>query len=107
MTNEKFKQHVLKCAKMEDMDLLNNQLHAVLGLVGEAGEFADEVKKAWIYRGESLSDNYKLVEELGDVLWYVFLCAEVLGVSIENLQTTNVDKLKLKYPEDFKEDINV
>lgn len=39
-----------------------------LGLVGEAGEVADLVKK-WVLHGHEL-DKPKLIKELGDVLWY-------------------------------------
>ena len=51
-------------------------LNGCLGLIGEAGEIVDLVKK---WRFQSFKDTpfpkEKLVEECGDVLWY---CAELL-----------------------------
>ena len=46
-------------------------LHGVLGVVTEAGEIADVLKKHLIY-GKTL-DKVNLKEELGDVAWYVAL----------------------------------
>ena len=40
---------------------------AALGLTGEAGEFADLVKK-WYAQGHPL-DRARMIEELGDLLW--------------------------------------
>lgn len=40
-----------------------------LGLLGESGEVADLVKKA-LERGKEV-DRQRIVEELGDVLWYM------------------------------------
>jgi NTP pyrophosphatase (non-canonical NTP hydrolase) len=57
-----------------------------LALCGEAGEFANVVKKNW--RGDGgpdgvLNRKAKLVEELADVANYAFLIAECLGVDLE------------------------
>lgn len=43
-----------------------------MGLNGEAGECIDLLKK-YLYQGHEL-DREKMIEELGDVLWY---CAEL------------------------------
>lgn len=47
-------------------------LNAALGLCGEAGEFADIVKKI-TFQGHpyDLDACAKLYKELGDILWYV------------------------------------
>lgn len=74
-------------------------LNAALGLAGESGEVADLIKKAK-FQGHPLDED-KLVEELGDVLWYVALAAEVLGVSLEDIMHRNIDKLWSRYPAGF------
>ena len=70
-----------------------------LGLTGESGEFADLVKKH-LFQGHEL-DREKLIDELGDVLWYVFEGARVLGVAPSDIADRNISKLRKRYPEGF------
>lgn len=41
------------------------------------------------------------MKELGDCLWYIALAAEVLGISMDTIAQTNVDKLLKRYPDGF------
>lgn len=70
--------------------------YLVLGLVGESGEVADKVKKCIRDSGGvlSASGKEKLVDELGDVLWYVARLSEVLDVSLSDVATRNLEKLQ-------------
>jgi NTP pyrophosphatase (non-canonical NTP hydrolase) len=74
--------------------------YPTLGLAGEAGEFADKVKKLWrnknIQEGTQLSeeDKQSLELELGDVMWYVSALARRLGSSLENIAEKNITKLR-------------
>ena len=70
--------------------------YTVLGLVGEAGEIANKVKK-FIRDGH---DEEELVEkinevndELGDVLWYVAAVAQAFGTNLESVAKNNLWKL--------------
>ncbi len=72
-----------------------------LGIAGEAGEVADMVKKH-VGHGHPL-DRDALVEELGDVLWYVAAIATLHGLTLGDVATTNVAKLRLRYPDGFSE----
>lgn len=74
---------------------------AALGLNGEAGEFADIVKKVY-YQGH-LSSPDELAKELGDVLWYISLASDVIGVPIEQIARMNLKKLEERYPDGFSE----
>lgn len=68
-----------------------------LGLAGEAGEVADEVKK-YLFHGKPL-DRDHLVKEIGDVLWYVDRLLIWLGASMSDAMAANVRKLANRYPD--------
>jgi NTP pyrophosphatase (non-canonical NTP hydrolase) len=76
-----------------------NPIYPALGLVGEAGEVAEKIKKLWRNelktRGADYSAEQKneIVKELGDVLWYVAALAREIGSSIEDVARTNSVKL--------------
>jgi NTP pyrophosphatase (non-canonical NTP hydrolase) len=74
-------------------------LISALGLAGEAGEVADEVKK-W-YGHDKPQDRAKLIKELGDVLWYCASVCDDMGLLLGDVMTANIDKLKLRYPDGF------
>lgn len=69
--------------------------YTTLGLVGEAGEIANKVKK--IIRDDngelSFEKRVELVSELGDVLWYVANLASELKVDLDKVASTNINKL--------------
>ena len=61
-----------------------------LGLVGEAGEVAEKIKK--FFRDENFSKE-EIVKELGDVLFYVTALANHIGSDLETVMNKNLDKL--------------
>ncbi len=71
-------------------------LEKVLGLVGEAGETADKMKKIIRDKDGRISEDDKreVAKELGDVLWYVANIARYLGVSLEEVAEMNLEKLE-------------
>jgi NTP pyrophosphatase (non-canonical NTP hydrolase) len=71
-----------------------------LGLAGEAGEFADSIKKMVFHRhGEITHDQ--LAKELGDVLWYVAALASKLGYTLAEIMEMNIGKLRTRYPNGY------
>ena len=80
----------------------NLLLQGVMGMSGESGEALDIVKKV-MFQGHELNETTKehLIRELGDVLWYVATTAEALGVPLETVMQTNIDKLRNRYPKAF------
>lgn len=87
-----------KTANMSLSDL-GQLINGGLGIAGEAGEVADEIKK-YAYQGHDL-DKEKLKKELGDVLWYVALTASALSIPLSEIATGNIDKLRARYGEVF------
>lgn len=81
--------------------IITTLVHAQLGLTTEVGELADAVKKFLIY-GQKL-DRENVIEECGDILWYLTLALDTIGSSVDEAMQNNVNKLKLRYPEKFTE----
>ncbi len=78
---------------------------AALGLAGEAGEFANMVKKLTAH-GHDIPPN-ELADELGDVLWYLAEAASACGLQLGDIAQQNVDKLRLRYPEGFSQERSI
>ena len=62
-----------------------------LGLLGEAGEVAEKIKKK--FRDNNRIEPKEIVKELGDVLFYTVALANFYGYSLEEIIEINVDKL--------------
>lgn len=82
-------------------DIEKERLIAALGLVGEAGELAEMVKKE-IGHGHP-QERAALARELGDVLWYVAHNASLLGLDLDEIAAQNIAKLRARYPEGFSD----
>ena len=67
----------------------------VMGVAGEAGEVVEKWKKIVAYKDGKISaeDKRELIKELGDVVWYIAVLANSLGVSLEEVLQLNLDKL--------------
>lgn len=74
-------------------------LHASMGLVTEAAEIVDVLKKNHAY-GKDI-DRVNLIEELGDLLWYVPLMCRALDVRMSDVAQLNIEKLQARYPHKF------
>ena len=69
-------------------------VYPALGLCGEAGEVADEIKKT-VGGDRPLEEvTGNIADELGDVLWYLAILADDLEVDLEDVAKWNVDKLQ-------------
>ncbi|MED0993632.1 nucleoside triphosphate pyrophosphohydrolase family protein [Bacillus nitratireducens] len=85
-------------------------LNAALGLMGEAGEVADIVKKAIFHGhgfdpahcpGEEEGNTHKIALELGDILYYISIMSHEIGYTLEDIAQMNIAKLAKRYPDGF------
>jgi NTP pyrophosphatase (non-canonical NTP hydrolase) len=66
-------------------------IYPALALNGEAGEFAEKVKKAW--RDNAPLNVAEAMKELGDVLWYIDAAAKDMGRTLEEVAQMNLNKI--------------
>ena len=76
-------------------------LHAALGMVTEAAEMADMLKKH-IFANKPL-DLVNASEEIGDELWYAAKAIRAIQSNMKAVMTQNINKLQLRYSEKFCE----
>lgn len=70
-------------------------LHMGVGVCGEAGELIDAIKKHVVYRKPL--DIPNIVEELGDLEFYLEGIRQALGLDRDVILTRNIEKLTLRY----------
>ncbi len=79
---------------VETMILTSGETRIVentLGLVGEAGEVAEKIKKK--LRDGSKVQPLEVIKELGDVVFYATALANAFGSSLAEVQHVNQEKL--------------
>ncbi|MDB4888141.1 MAG: MazG nucleotide pyrophosphohydrolase [Gemmatimonadetes bacterium] len=77
-------------------------LDAACGLAEEAGEVLAHVRKH-VMQGRPL-DRAAAAEELGDALWCIAALARSLGLSLGEVGTGNLAKLRARHPDGFSAD---
>lgn len=85
------------------MQTRNQQILTVsemcLGLAGESGEVTDYLKK--VYFHDHPLERNKLINELGDTLWYLTALCTIHQIDLERIAEANIQKLKGRYPNGF------
>jgi NTP pyrophosphatase (non-canonical NTP hydrolase) len=97
MTFEEYQKQALDTDSSLGHNTLSPDFMAVtLGLMSEAGEFGEKMKKIyWAKKGLWDNEDKKaLAKELGDVLWYVSSLSNHVGVPLEEIAKANLEKLK-------------
>lgn len=67
-------------------------VHALLGIATESGELLELI---------GTQERGKLIDEAGDVLWYLAMLFRALGTNFEEVMERNIKKLPVRYPEKF------
>lgn len=78
---------------------------AALGLVCEAGEAGDVIKK-YLFQGHELNADH-LMEELGDTFFYMTVIMQVMGLTLTDVITANQKKRAERYPNGFSIDNSI
>jgi len=70
--------------------------YTALGLAGEVGEICNEIKK--VYRDDdgvvTAERRADLVDEFGDVLWYLARVTDELNIDMQDVLERNIAKLE-------------
>lgn len=72
-----------------------DMIHAIMGISGEAGELLDAIKKHVIYNKPL--DLVNVVEEIGDLEFYLEQLRQRLGITREETLAANIAKLSVRY----------
>jgi len=70
-------------------------VYPALGLAGETGEVLEKIKKS--FRDGVVRDaewTKSVGKELGDVLWYLAILADQLGLTLQEVVDLNIEKIK-------------
>ena len=73
-------------------------LLAAVGLAGESGELLNKIKKVF-WQGHPMDEKWfdDVILELGDVLYYLQLGCNAMGLSLDAIRDRNVAKLMKRY----------
>jgi NTP pyrophosphatase (non-canonical NTP hydrolase) len=95
MTFDEYQKQALTTAIKNPDPLMDKTIWA-MGIVGEAGEVIEKWKKLVAYREGKITpeDTEDFGKELADVVWYIAVLADSLGLSFDDIMQRNVEKLK-------------
>lgn len=72
-------------------------LNASIGMSVESAEVLQHIQR-FLFCGKGLSPD-KIMDECGDVLWYLSCVLSVLGYSLEDCMKNNIAKTESRYPD--------
>ncbi len=78
-----------------------HKLHMAVGIAGEAGELLDAIKKGVIYNKPF--DEPNIIEELGDLEFYMEGLRQAFGLTREAVIQHNVEKLSIRYEHGYSD----
>lgn len=99
MKIKEYQKSAMSFTQSPDKPIDEKIIQASLGICGEAGELAEKVKKCYIENKQSYTKE-EWVHEMGDILWYMTLMCDAMGVDIEEVMTANIEKLTNRYKDD-------
>jgi len=93
MTFEEYQKKSRETAIYQNLG--NNFIYPTLGLAGETGEVVEKVKRVLRQKKGVVDEQSRteILKELGDVLWYMAQLATELNLSLDNVASSNIEKL--------------
>lgn len=77
-----------------------NIFHGIVGVATEGSELVELIVEA-AATGAPISRE-KLMDETGDVLWYIALILRAIGSDFDEVMERNINKLMIRFPEKFE-----
>lgn len=90
---DKYQQRCLRTWFDDSIPFKDHMQHMAHGLASESGGFVGLVDKQ-IYKPSKQITRAQMLDELGDVFYNVVIAAYLLGVTIDELDAINAEKLK-------------
>lgn len=78
-------------------------LHGPIGVAKEAGEMLDNAYRHWNYNKPLEDCKENVLEESGDVLFYVQVYLGQVGLTLEDAIQHNIKKLDTRYPDGYSD----
>ena len=82
----------------EPLNINSRVFHSLVGISTESGELLEQLFAA--LHGTKI-DTINTLEEFGDLNWYVAIGLDVLDGDFEQVLTTNIEKLRARFPNAF------
>jgi NTP pyrophosphatase (non-canonical NTP hydrolase) len=81
---------------------LDRGLHGAMGLAGESGEVLELFKKfIFEYKHPNIFQSERLIDELGDLVWYLALVLDSQAISFDEVLRHNAAKLRARHQDRF------
>jgi NTP pyrophosphatase (non-canonical NTP hydrolase) len=90
MNYDQFTADLARYPKEQQDPQIIESMYCALGLVGEAGEASEKIKK---WHRDGIVEPRAVALELGDVLYYLTRLANTLGYTLDEVKQLNVEKL--------------
>ncbi len=82
----------------QPIDVNSRVFHSLVGVSTESGELLEQLFA--VLHGKHI-DTINTLEEFGDLNWYVAIGLDALNGDFEQVLTTNIDKLRARFPNRF------
>lgn len=76
-------------------------LHSIIGKATECGELLEMLRDTLFF--QKPFDDVNFIEELGDSQWYDAIGCEAVNATFNDVQRTNIAKLRKRFPDKFTE----